>query len=561
MQPVRTSTTRENALPHINTYKSPLKDKRVIHKRISSNLKEKRRQQMGEKKRKLLESSTHLDQTSNFDDQEILDKNKRQQSDGHDGVNAKATKQNEIASNSGLDCSRVDGLHPMNGETVDGCTSTGSEIVNATKTIASLAYPHLHSDCYRSQFKFYERQVSMYTMIQPTSSIPPFAYPYLGCIAPLQSLTFPHPGFNHLPNFMTYGIWNTNHEMSTEINPVFQNKILSPVEDKNYIVAPHIAGEFCRGEHYPPSPNSLQQLDRPPSIDTPTDGCNGSDKEQRHQTDGDLEQRMSTRVDENTDENQSFIPDPSDDETSCRSQSLQQEENKSNNKREAELKQKLIETRKAHQRRRLSSKVTKKNISTRLTPRMRKRKKPIAQTKRLVRARIGSATTEEDAVLFEALWISKQEQTFDKKQSVKPSLRPPVAAARKKRVYGNPEFFYSPRPSSSRSKCANDDVPRYKIDDIVWAKLVSRPWWPAKVLSFSNDDGHSMYDVSVQWLGKSSNCTDVLPSSLICPFSENFDEHYLPDKTKSTYVKAVREALQKSGLEANRFTRLSDQRH
>ena len=538
MQPVRTSTITRDALPHINTYKSPFKDKRAIHKRISSNIKEKRRQQKGEKKRKLRQSSTHLDQMSSCDvDQEMLDKNKRRQSDGYDGLNAK-------------------------GETVDdGCTSTGTEMVNATKKIASCTYPPPHSDCYRSQS---ERQVSMYTMIQPTPSIPPFAYPYLGCIAPSQSPTFPHPGFNHLSNFMTYGIWNTNHQMTTEINPVFQDKITSPVEyqgDHQNSVAPHIAGEFCRDEHYPPSPNSLHQLDRPPSIDTPTDSCNDSDEEQRHQTDGDLEQRMSIRVDKNTDEIQSFIPDPSDDETSCRSQSLQQEENKSNSKSETKLKQKCIETRKAHQRRRLSSKGTKKNISTRLTPKMKKRKKPIAQTKRLVRARRGTATTEEDAALFEALWISKQEQTFDKKQTVKPSLRPPVAAARKRRVYGNPEFFYSPRPSSSRSKCANDDVPRYKIDDIVWAKLVSRPWWPAKVLSFSKDDGRRMYDVSVQWLGKSSNCTDVLPSSLICPFSKNFDEHYLPEKTKSTYVKAVEEALQKSGLEASRFTRLPDQCH
>ena len=217
----------------------------------------------------------------------------------------------------------------------------------------------------------------------------------------------------------------------------------------------HIAGEFCRDEHYPPSPNSFHQLDRPPSIDTPTDSCNSSDEEQRHQTDGDIEHQMSTRVDENTDEDQSFIANPSDDKTSCRSQSLQQEENKSNSKNKTKLKQKWIETRKAHQRRRLSSKGTKKNISTRLTSKMTKRKKPIAQTKRLVRARRGTATTEEDAALFEALWISKQEQNLDKKQSVEPSTRPPVAAARK-----NPEFFYSPRPSSSRSKCANDDFPR-----------------------------------------------------------------------------------------------------
>ena len=128
--------------------------------------------------------------------------------------------------------------------------------MNATKTIASFAYPHPHSDCYRSQSEFYERQVSMYTMIQPIPSIPPFAYPYLRCIAPLQSSTFPHPGFNHLPNFMTYGLWNTNHEMTTEINPVFQDKIISPVEDKNNIVALQTAGEFCLDEYYPPSPNS-----------------------------------------------------------------------------------------------------------------------------------------------------------------------------------------------------------------------------------------------------------------------------------------------------------------
>ena len=307
-------------------------------------------------------------------DQEILDKNKRRQPHGHDGVNAKATKQNEIASNSGLDCSRVDGLHSMNGETVDGCTSTGSEIVNATKNFASFAYNHPHSDCYRSQSDLVERQVSMNTMIQPIPSIPPFAYPYFECIAPLQSSTFPHPEFNHLPNFMTYAIWNTYHEMTTEINPTFQDKIIPSVEDRHNIVAPHIAGEVCRDEHYPPSPNSLHQLDRPPSIDTPTDNCNGSDEEQRHQTDGDLGQKILTRVDKNTDENLLFIPYLSDDKTSCSSQSLQQQENKSNIKSETKLNQEWIETRKAHKQRGLSSKGAKKNISTRLTPRMRKRK-------------------------------------------------------------------------------------------------------------------------------------------------------------------------------------------
>ena len=78
MQPVRTSMTRTDALTHINSYKSPFKgetgDKRAIHKRISSNLKEKRRQQKGERKKKLRQSSTHLDQMSSCDvDQEILD--------------------------------------------------------------------------------------------------------------------------------------------------------------------------------------------------------------------------------------------------------------------------------------------------------------------------------------------------------------------------------------------------------------------------------------------------------------------------------------------------------
>ena len=138
-------------------------------------------------------------------------------------------------------------------------------------------------------------------------------------------------------------------------------------------------------------------------------------------------------------------------------------------------------------------------------------------------------TSEEEEALFEALWVSKREASTKK--------------------YAN--CSTRQRHHSTKS-CRETDCQsyRFRINDIVWAKMVDRPWWPAKILSFERDDAplnYGIFNVSIQWLGKHSSVTEVLPSSLISPFADTFHQHYLPGKTASTYVRAIQAALDDTG--------------
>ena len=153
---------------------------------------------------------------------------------------------------------------------------------------------------------------------------------------------------------------------------------------------------------------------------------------------------------------------------------------------------------------------------------------------------------DEETALFEALWISKNEQIC--LPSVR-STRLATARDRITRSNGIQELFYSPRPSSSRSQQDDDDCMRFKVNDIVWAKMVDRPWWPAKIISFMKEDRTGKQTVplvSVKWLGRLTSFTEVLPTTLISSFAETFHKHYLPNKKESTYVRAITEAFSKS---------------
>ena len=184
-------------------------------------------------------------------------------------------------------------------------------------------------------------------------------------------------------------------------------------------------------------------------------------------------------------------------------------------------------------------------------------RKQSAEKRQTVRSR-GSLTKEEGSALFEAPWIPKQEQNTEKPvqqtSSEANASQQRTTTIKIKRHYGVPDLYYSPRPSSSRSKNIDNQSTPFKVDDVVWAKLVDRPWWPARVASFIKDEADSkqtMLMVSVKWLGRPSNFTDVLPSSLISPFAETFHKYFMPEKKYRTYVRAIEEALQVSGFNPN----------
>ena len=158
---------------------------------------------------------------------------------------------------------------------------------------------------------------------------------------------------------------------------------------------------------------------------------------------------------------------------------------------------------------------------------------------------------DDSTALSEAMLISKQEhklitQTDKSRSSTGHSEKQP-AATRTRRS----DLFYAPRPSNKRSQPVNQESPPFNIYDIVWAKMVDRPWWPACILSFGQNEGlvtQTMLSASVKWLGRPTTCTAILPSSLLAPFMEGFVKHYDKSSTKSTYMRAIREALQLLGF-------------
>jgi hypothetical protein len=164
---------------------------------------------------------------------------------------------------------------------------------------------------------------------------------------------------------------------------------------------------------------------------------------------------------------------------------------------------------------------------------------------------------EEDRDLFEGLLTWQQDQTTE--QQVKQADRDIDEYQECKTAvcvngyYRLPDLCYYPRPSTSRSKSINNKKPPFNIDDIVWAKLVDRPWWPAQVISFIQDKEEikqTMLMVTVQWLGRPT-WANVLPSSLISPFAETFHKYFMPKKKSKPYIRAIEEALELSGFNPN----------
>ena len=119
---------------------------------------------------------------------------------------------------------------------------------------------------------------------------------------------------------------------------------------------------------------------------------------------------------------------------------------------------------------------------------------------------------------------------------------------------GATDLAYEPRPSQSRgSRHGTFYGPQFRLFQVVWAKMVDWPWWPATILSFKDEEGKSsgMVSASVKWFGRPSSCTSILPSALLFPFEEGFSSYYLPNKKKKTYRRAIQEALEAIGRDPN----------
>ncbi|XP_065182822.1 serine/arginine repetitive matrix protein 2-like [Sycon ciliatum] len=92
----------------------------------------------------------------------------------------------------------------------------------------------------------------------------------------------------------------------------------------------------------------------------------------------------------------------------------------------------------------------------------------------------------------------------------------------------------------------------FRIGDVVWAKMVDAPWWPAVVESIrsSNTASAAMQDLSLLFLGrKGSTQTSLLPTTLVAPFVAGFKAKFLPKKRTSTYVRAVQEACERCNVD------------
>ena len=92
----------------------------------------------------------------------------------------------------------------------------------------------------------------------------------------------------------------------------------------------------------------------------------------------------------------------------------------------------------------------------------------------------------------------------------------------------------------------------FKVGDVVWAKMVDLPWWPAVVESIRSPltMAAAMQDLSLLFLGrKGSTQTTLLPTTLVAPFVENFRSKFLPKKRTSTYVRGIQEACELCDIE------------
>jgi Flp pilus assembly protein TadG len=161
----------------------------------------------------------------------------------------------------------------------------------------------------------------------------------------------------------------------------------------------------------------------------------------------------------------------------------------------------------------------------------------------------------EDNALFETLNTKQEQKSSDdsnQRTRSKPVTSQMYKQASSSKLKRSGDLFYAPRPSNKRSQLVNQESPLFNIYEIVWAKMVDRPWWPARVLSYGQSYGSgapkTMESASVKWLGRPTTCASSLPSSLLMPFVDGFVQNYDSTSTKSTYIRAIREALEIFGF-------------
>ncbi|XP_056586558.1 PWWP domain-containing protein 2A [Triplophysa dalaica] len=97
--------------------------------------------------------------------------------------------------------------------------------------------------------------------------------------------------------------------------------------------------------------------------------------------------------------------------------------------------------------------------------------------------------------------------------------------------------------SKNVSKCVVLDGRTICVGDIVWAKILGFPWWPARILAITvsrKDNGLLVrQEARVSWFG--SPTTSFLAITQLAPFLENFQSRF-DKKRKGLYRKAITEA-------------------
>ncbi|TSL04344.1 PWWP domain-containing protein 2A [Bagarius yarrelli] len=97
--------------------------------------------------------------------------------------------------------------------------------------------------------------------------------------------------------------------------------------------------------------------------------------------------------------------------------------------------------------------------------------------------------------------------------------------------------------SKNVSKCVALDGRTICVGDIVWAKILGFPWWPARILAITvsrKDNGLLVrQEARVSWFG--SPTTSFLAITQLSPFLENFQSRF-DKKRKGLYRKAITEA-------------------
>lgn len=138
---------------------------------------------------------------------------------------------------------------------------------------------------------------------------------------------------------------------------------------------------------------------------------------------------------------------------------------------------------------------------------------------------------------------------------------PPPVDFRSATAPGTSSTFASPSPTAPKqgkkrskslkaavfsknvSKCVALDGRTICVGDIVWAKILGFPWWPARILTITisrKDNGLLVrQEARVSWFG--SPTTSFLAITQLAPFLENFQSRF-DKKRKGLYRKAITEA-------------------